>query len=58
MVASEDHGRPLPAPRCTCGQLQILPQVYLDLMFMQLGDEAEAELSNPPQPELCPADPR
>ena len=58
MVASKDHGQPLLAPRCTCGQLQILPQVYLDLMFKKpLADEAEAESSTPPAAGTLPRRP-
>lgn len=38
MVASMRHRQPSLEPRCTCGQLLTLPQVYLDLMF---GDPVE-----------------
>ena len=39
MIASNSHGQPSLTPRCTCGELLILPQVYLDLMF----DESQAD---------------
>lgn len=45
MFASNCHGRPSLAPRCACGELLILPQVYLDVMFED--PEAEAPESEP-----------
>ena len=38
MIASNLHGQPSLAPRNACGQLLILPQVYLDMVF---GDPVE-----------------
>lgn len=40
MIASNDHGQPSLAPRCTCGELLTLPQVYLDLMFGKTVEDA------------------
>lgn len=53
MIASNDHGRLSLAPRNTCGQLLILPQVYLDMMFDELPAEAPAAA---PATELCRED--
>jgi len=47
VIASNDHNRPSLDPRNTCGQLLILPQVYLDLMFGdQPDDTPDTELAS------------
>lgn len=53
MIASNYHGQPSLDPRCTCGQLLILPRVYLDMMFDEPVVEATA---SPPSPALQPAE--
>ena len=53
MIASNDHGQPSLAPRCTCGELLTLPQVYLDLMFGEPETyAAEADTNMKALPEL------
>ena len=59
MIASNDHGQPSLAPRCTCGELLTLPPVYLDMMFGEPeAEKAETEAFSPARPELSLADPR
>jgi hypothetical protein len=57
MIASNCHGQPSLAPRCTCGQLLILPQVYLDMMFSEpLVESTESPPSPASQPFECLAE--
>lgn len=54
MIASNDHGQPSLAPRCTCGQLLILPPVYLDMMFSDPDEQkADTGLEKGKKPEIC-----